>query len=235
MNDSFVFYRSFIEAVEVDGIADDVKLQLLKAIIYYALDDSEPDEETSPVVKMAFKLIKPQIDANVKRRLNGAKGGRKKEKPMVNKNETIGYENKNHRLANKEPMVTELKTNGSQNENHRLAFSEPNVNVNVNDNVNVNANGNVNVNVSASADIRNPLITEQEKNSLVADYGEDVVEDYINRVQHYCTEHNKTYKDYALTIRTWLNRDGVKKRDNHLDIYNAGINDFDISEFEEVS
>ena len=211
MNDSFVFYRSFIEAVEVDGIADDVKLQLLKAIIYYALDDYEPDESTSPVVKMAFKLIKPQIDANVKRRLNGAKGGRKKEKPMVSKSETIGYENKNHRLA----------------------FSEPNVNVNVNDNV--NANGNVNVNVSASADIHNPLITEQEKNSLIDDYGEDVIEDYINRVQHYCTEHNKTYKDYALTIRTWLNRDGVKKRDNHLDIYNAGINDFDISEFEEVS
>ena len=115
MAESMVFYRSFIEAL--DGLEDDSRLRLLEAIIRYGLDEEEPD--LKGVETSLFRLIRPQIDANVKRRENGKKGGRPKK-----------------------PMVSKTKTNGYESENHRLSIQKPNVNVNVN----ANANENVNVN-----------------------------------------------------------------------------------------
>ena len=114
MAESMVFYRSFIEAL--DGLTDESRLHLLEAIIRYGLDDEEPN--LTGVETNLFRLIRPQIDANVKRRENGKKGGRPKK-----------------------PMVSKLKTNGYENENHRLRNEKPNVNVNVNANANVNENG----------------------------------------------------------------------------------------------
>ena len=109
--DSFIFYRSFFEAI--DGLPDTTQQnQIYKAIIQYSLDFTEPELEG--ISKTIWILIKPQLDANIKRYRNGlkgaehgAKGGRPKtpKKPQDNPKET--------------PNLT------------------PNVNVNVNENVNI--------------------------------------------------------------------------------------------------
>lgn len=79
--DSFIFYRSFYEAIK--EIPDEEQIKVYKTISEYALNGSEL--EISGISKAIFTLIKPQIDANTKRYENGKKGGRK---PKLNKNET---------------------------------------------------------------------------------------------------------------------------------------------------
>ena len=117
-NESMVFYSSFSKAIK--RLPEDEQLKALWSIIDYGIDGKEP--EGDGLFMVAFDMAKPQIDANIKRKENGLKGGRKK---------TSGYENE-------KPMVLENETDGYENE-------KPNVNVNVNVNDNVNANDNVNV------------------------------------------------------------------------------------------
>lgn len=134
---SYVYYESFEDAISL--YEEHEQFILYKSINRYALYDEIPklDKELMKV----FVLIKPQIDANKKRRVDGKKGGRK---PKDNEVETIGNEeeikkltiglkNSNHRLQIDE-------TTGFELENHRLENKKPNVNVNVNENVNVNDN-----------------------------------------------------------------------------------------------
>jgi hypothetical protein len=113
--DSFVFYRSFATAAK--KMPDQVRLSLYDAIVAYCFDETLP--ELSDVADMAWDLIKPQLDANKKRREDGSKGGRPKT---------------NHESQEK-PLVSET-------ENQWLSIEKPNVNVNGNVNVNENGNGN---------------------------------------------------------------------------------------------
>ena len=108
MRDSFVFYRSFIEAAD-ELNAEDFKT-LITAICKYALDGEEP--EITGIPRMLFTVAKPILESNNKRYENGKKGGR----PST----------KNHRLS-------ETETNG-----YAETKPNVNVNDNVNVNVNVN-------------------------------------------------------------------------------------------------
>lgn len=133
VQNSFVFYDSFRDSVA--DMEDKDRLAFYEAIINYSLDGKPPDYLSKELARM-FKLVKPQLDANTKRKKDGKKGGRpsKKDDKIISNN----YE---------ESMVSEeenyKKTSGFENKNHRLENKKPNVNVN--DNVNVNVNANVNV------------------------------------------------------------------------------------------
>ena len=113
-NDSFVFYKSFYEAAAELDDAD--RIAFYDALATYALADEEPEIE-SAVVRALFKMARPQIDANEKRREAGKKGsefGKLGGRPKKEEN-PIG--------------VIEENPIGVMNET-------PNVNVNVNANVN---------------------------------------------------------------------------------------------------
>ena len=111
--DSFIFYRSYYEAMS--GLKDKDKLQLFNAISELSLNNNEI--KLTGICKNIFTAIKPQIVANSERYENGKKGGRpKKETIGFEKIKTIGYENK--------------KPNENDNDNE-------NVNENDNDNNNV--------------------------------------------------------------------------------------------------
>ncbi len=72
---SFVFYYSFADMIS--KIPDrDIRLQAYEMLFDYAMFGIEPQNENW-VVDMVFSAIKPQIDANNRRRKNGKKGGRK--------------------------------------------------------------------------------------------------------------------------------------------------------------
>ena len=114
MRDSMIFYRSFYEAIkelsfESQGI-------IYNAIYEYGLNKNEV--ELKGIEKTIFTLIKPQLDANLRKFNNGNKGGRP---PKNNLNET------------------ELKPKNNLNETKTKA----NVNDNVNVNVNVNDNNTI--------------------------------------------------------------------------------------------
>lgn len=72
MTDGFVFYRSFAEALQ-DIPAEQFK-DIVLALSSYALDGIEPDN-LDAISKALFTLMRPQIDANAKRREAGRKGG----------------------------------------------------------------------------------------------------------------------------------------------------------------
>jgi len=69
---SFVFYDSFYKAMSY--LNDKEKIQYIEAICNYSLFDITIDMDLK--IEAMFALIKPQIDANVKKRENGKKGGR---------------------------------------------------------------------------------------------------------------------------------------------------------------
>lgn len=141
MSDSFVMYRSFHESLK--ELSREQYGNVMFAINEYALNGTET--ELSGVERAVFMLMKPQIDANERRRENGRrgadcgkKGGRpKKENPIgvieSEKKNPIGViENAEENpigvieSAEEKPLECETET--------------PNVNANANENVNANAN-----------------------------------------------------------------------------------------------
>ena len=88
MRDSLIFYSSFAKAIK--RLPDAEQLKALWAIIDYGLDDTEPEDDGGTYMSI-FDMAKPQIDANIKRKADGAKGGRPAK--HINIEETSGYEN----------------------------------------------------------------------------------------------------------------------------------------------
>lgn len=104
--DSFIFYRSFYEAIK--EVPAEAQLQIYKAISIYALEQEEI--ELSGIAKAIFSLVKPQLDANYKKYENGK-------------------QTKSKSKAKNKQTESKIGTNVNDNENVNV-----NVNVNVNDN-----------------------------------------------------------------------------------------------------
>lgn len=92
--DSFIFYRSFYEAIK--EIPEDAQLQVYKAISIYALEQEEI--QLTGISKAIFSLVKPQLDANYKKYENGKQSKSKlkaKDKQTKSKIETNVNDNEN--------------------------------------------------------------------------------------------------------------------------------------------
>lgn len=86
MRDSLIFYYSFARAIK--RIKDkDQQLKALWSIIDYGLDGVEPPN-VDEAFRSIFDMAQPQIDANIKRKANGEKGGRPAEKAEKEPEET---------------------------------------------------------------------------------------------------------------------------------------------------
>lgn len=70
---SFVFYESFRDASR--NLDDATRLALYEAIMDYSLYGEEPDDGNLVAAAM-FKLVRPVLDTNARRRENGRNGGR---------------------------------------------------------------------------------------------------------------------------------------------------------------
>ena len=115
--DSFIVYRSFFDAIEPLSEAD--QLALLKQIFEFGLNHKEVDLE--PLPKAMFSLIKPQLEANHKRWVNGNKGGR----PKTSKEEKITKEkpNSNQTVTTPKPNKNKNKNKNKNNENFEKFWS----------------------------------------------------------------------------------------------------------------
>lgn len=108
--DSFLVYRSFIEAANT--LPKSRRWDALEAIADYAMDGIEPDMNKLGVAGSVFLVAKPLVEKNNQRYENGKKGGRPKKDGEKNQSET------------------------KQKPNHNQTITKPKPNVNVNDNVN---------------------------------------------------------------------------------------------------
>ena len=111
MRDSFVFYRSFWDAIKNLPEAD--QLSCIRAILEYGFDEKEPED--SGVAKAIFMMARPQIDANNRRYQNGTKGGRPK---------TGNKPKHNQSITKVEPNVND-NVNENVNENDKDNMSSP--------------------------------------------------------------------------------------------------------------
>ena len=126
MQNSFVFYRSFLVAIR--EMEEDDQLAMFRAICDYALDGKEPVLQ-SAIQRAVFAVIRPSIDTNNAKREGGKRGGRPKsrtEKTMLQNAETIGFEE------------TNLPGKGFDSQNHpKQTFSKTENNVDVDEDVDV--------------------------------------------------------------------------------------------------
>ena len=101
--DSFLFYRSFYEAIK--GLPKDIQVEIYTAIMEYALYGNL-SEEMKPFAKSVFTLIKPVLDTNLQRYENGKKGGSKKrvkKQPETSEQSyTLAYEQEIEKMKNDE-------------------------------------------------------------------------------------------------------------------------------------
>lgn len=160
-NESFIFYASFDEALSE---LDDAQYgKIMRAINKYAIYGTEP--ELTGVLKAMFILIKPQLDANMRRRTKGNTGGR----PTIDDDTrnaitddllagetyqdiaerhdvSIGtVSNIKKELPDFQKPLSDFQKPFSFSKtivNEKNGFQKPNDNVNVNENVNENANEN---------------------------------------------------------------------------------------------
>ena len=108
--DSMVFYRSFYEAIK--ELSKEQQGEIYNAIFSYGLDFIEPS--LSGVSKTVWTLIKPQIDANIRRYSNG-----------------------------KQPKIKQNRSKTEAKQKQETSKTEANVNDNVNVNVNDNVKNNI--------------------------------------------------------------------------------------------
>jgi len=175
--ESFISYRSFHEALK------DLTLEQYGRVMYaineYALYQNEI--ELSGIEKTCFILIKPQLEANIKRQENGkygSLGGRPKktENPITTKE-----------TENKNPMGYFSTENKNPNDNE---------NVNVNDNDKERDKGEQGFSLSQSQQEKMALINPNNK----ADYAKPIF-DILEEAGLPCC--NKNFPNFL--CRDWMN------------------------------
>jgi hypothetical protein len=128
---SFVFYESFRDASR--NLDDATRLALYEAIMDYSLYGEEPDEG-NPVAAAMFKLVRPVLDTNAKRRENGRNGGRpastdnqeaSKPEPENEKAESETEAKENPVETEDKPVENQSETKPEPNHNQEVTKTEP--------------------------------------------------------------------------------------------------------------
>lgn len=210
--ESFVFYASFYDALL--DFPEDVQFAVLKETARYGIYGGEP--RLTGIAAALFKLIRPQLDANRKRRAVGRNGGA----PKGNQN-------------------AKKKTDGNNKKTTDGCIKkQPNENVNENEKENDNDNENVNENLSntltcvththalrTSEQSKNfdewltqkcpyiakhyTLPTDKELAKLCDEFGAKMVADVCEQIENRA-DLRKKYTNLYRTLLNWLKRESEK-------------------------
>ena len=175
--DSFVFYSSFLKAIRAIKKRD-IQAELALAIIEYGITGETA--ECGEMVSMAMELIKPQLEANNQKYINGLKGGAPKG-------------NQNAKKEKEQPKNTQETTEEQPKNNQK----QPNENVNENDNVNEEEKKYIKKEKSfkefTEQDFKEELKLHSEK------YSKEMLKDFFT----YWTEPNEKGKMKFQLQKTW--------------------------------
>ena len=173
--DSFIIYRSFY--IGLKALKNKDRLQLYDAIFEYGLNSTEID--LKPLPKAMFLMIKPQLQANHRKFLNGKKGGQ----------------------ATKDLWAKEGQKEG-QNKGKAIA----NVNVNANVNKNDNDNEHIKFPLKNGDEV---VIDNQFMKELISAYPNILVNDELKKMRLWLISNpkmQKTGKGTPRFITNWLSR-----------------------------
>ena len=185
--DSFVCYKSFYDAIK--QLSNEDFARCMRAICEYALNGIEADIQGVPSV--VFQLVKPQIDANNRKYLNGRRG-----KECGNLGKEYGKLGGRPRTPQETPQKTPQKP----------PKNPPNVNVNVN--VNDNVNDSSVANATAPTPTKKTVAIEERRDKLrdeMRKYANQYSREMLNAFYQYWSEPNQKNTKMRFELeKTWL-------------------------------
>ena len=178
MTESFVFYKSFHEAIK--RLPVEQYGRIMFAINEYALYGRKP--KLSDIEESVFTLVKPQLDANKKKREIGKIGGEARaSKSQEKQTEANGKQNqagsKQTQASAKQNQAGSKQTQASAKQNQAEA-KQAQANVNANDNENANEKGNANYNAAPSAHFQ---YQDEQTQAAVTHYQQAVYTEWIQQ------------------------------------------------------
>ena len=198
MRDGFIFYESFWNAIQ--GLPAQTQLLLYNARAGYALCDLEPDFGEDAIAKGFFTLMRPQIDANNRRREAGLRGGRPK------------------KSAEQEPHEYRDETKRKPNDNQTVTKAEPKEKEKVKEKDKAKANENVKEKAKAfhkAAPCRFTKPTVEEVRAYCRERGNTV--DPLRFFDFYEAKGwrvgNQPMQDWQAAVRTWEGREQGSARE----------------------
>jgi len=190
MRDSFIFYRSFYEAIK--ELPDANQLEIYNAIMEYSLNFNTLD--ITGISKTILRLIEPQLEANNKRYTNGSTPKRKQNE---SKEESEDKQNESKEEANKNNNKNE-----NNNKNKYIADFDSWYSVYPRKEGKTRATAWFKKNVT-SKEIYTELITARD-NYIKSTKGKD--KQYLKHVDTFCNNY-KDYLDSELKSETFYHPD----------------------------
>lgn len=187
--------------------------ELFQAMLDYQCDEDVRIED--PSMMAIFSMLRESIDkhneAYEKKRLaqieNGKKGGRPKKQSVSEeseKNPWVSVETQENPQKAVRVMDKDIEKKNSPTESKKKAAPTKH----------------------KHGEYQHVLLTDDQYQKLVADYGQEDADGGIQAVDAYCEEHGKTYSNYALTVRKWgidrfrESRDGKRASPQYHNRYN---------------
>ena len=196
----------YLDALEQwDMLTDEQAGVLIKALLRYS-KTGEQLESTDGMVKMAFSFMSAQIDRD------GAKWERTCEKRREAIKKRWGL---NTNEYNSIQMNTKDTDTDTVKDTEKDTDTEKDITLSSN-----NIYKPLKPQKHKYGEYQHVLLTDDEHSRLVSDFGSDVTDRYIKKVDEYCEQSGKTYKNYNLAIRnTFMSRDNVKPKEQKRDIF----------------
>lgn len=170
-------------------LSESDQLTLYRAIVGYGLDGQEASFDSS-YLRMAWKLIKPQLDANWRRYENGCKGGA----PVGSRNNPSGRRG-NQPRTNQE--LTKNKRNDNDNDNVNVDNKESTI-VPKKDELSLPAKSSMKQKQEAM--LKHKAEFKEELSKFVGLYSSEMLNDFFS----YWTEPNRSHTKMLFeTKQTW--------------------------------
>jgi hypothetical protein len=194
---------------ELDLLTDEQVGRLFRALIKYVSLDEDISETEDIAVKLLFSVMKSAIDENNAKYENKCKKNAENVRKRWNKNNTNVYE----RIPN------DTKDTYTDTDTDTDTDTETNTDTDTNNTLK-SINKTPKPQKHKYGEYQHVLLTDDEHSRLVSDFGSDVTDRYIKKVDEYCEQSGKTYKNYNLAIRnTFMSRDNVKPKEQKRDIF----------------
>ena len=195
MRNSFVFYRSFFEAIsELDK---DSKAVIYDAISNYSFNQIEP--ELTGICKTVWILIKPQLEANNRRYENGSKA---KNKQTTSK-----------RQAKRKQTTSKGEANDNDNVND---------NANEKDNVDIHPLKKWVAENLKTVSLLKIQLTNKQCAELLEKYDKQLIRSKLEAMDNK-PDLTKKYSSVYLTLKKWCEMEEEKKQPEQMDAATRGI------------
>lgn len=178
----FTFYKSYFDAIQ--DLKKKDQSDLILALCAYALYETPP-QALSTAASVAFKLIKPTIDAGRKKAKSGSIGGEAKRKQNGSKTEANPKQGENER--EKEGEKEGEKENEIESESYAHARKQ-------------------------YGEYNNVLLTDEEYSTLDSELPE--LSRRIEYLSGYLAKTGKTYDSHFAVLRDWAREDAEKAKKN---------------------